>query len=71
MADAMNSKLAAVANEEDVQDWPPLHYTDVVAWSRCATRVTQMSPVELNEVLTTNGSPSKSGSQDNWPSLYV
>ena len=52
MADALNSQLAAVAEEEAVQDWPPLHHTDVVAWSRCATRVTQMSADELNKVFT-------------------
>ena len=54
MADAINGELAAIAQEEDVQDWPPLHHTDVVAWSRCATRVTQMSADELNEVFATS-----------------
>ena len=51
MADAMNSELAAAALDEGVQDWPPLNHKDVVAWSRCAVQLAQMSTGKLKKVI--------------------
>ena len=52
MADAINSQLAAAAEEEAVRDWPPLDHADVLAWSQCAIRVIQMDVVEIEKVCT-------------------
>lgn len=51
MADAMNTELGAAAQNLGVQDWPPLHYADVVAWSQCVTQMSEMSAVTLNKVV--------------------
>ena len=50
LADAVNEELSAVAEDEGVVEWPPLHGRDVSGWWRSIIRVTKLSKAEVVKV---------------------